>query len=95
MEYYDIFLSICCLSEQHKIYKADSCSAMKSLSLEGDVLNIQKMKRRAFRLRRLIDRSKNKEEKKEAIREYVGLIKRISRNDWKGKPKIVILFLNL
>jgi len=48
---------------------------------EGDVLSIEKMKRRAFHLRLLIDRSKNKKVRKEAIKEYVSLIQRISLNN--------------
>jgi hypothetical protein len=44
-------------------------------------LSIKKMKRRALHLRLLIDRSKNKKVRSEAIKEYVSLIQRISRNN--------------
>jgi len=54
---------------------------MKRPFREGGVLSIEKMKRRAFHLRLLIDSSKNKEEKEKAIREYVSLIERISWNN--------------
>ena len=40
-----------------------------------------KMKRRAFHLRSLIDSVKNKEAKKEVIQEYVSLISKMSRNN--------------
>ncbi|MCW4033806.1 MAG: hypothetical protein NWF03_00405 [Candidatus Bathyarchaeota archaeon] len=40
-----------------------------------------KMKRRAFRLRFLIDTIKNKKAKKEVIDEYVSLISQMSRNN--------------
>jgi len=45
---------------------------------EGYVLSIEKMKRRALHLRLLIDKSKSKKKKEEAIREYVSLIQRIT-----------------
>ncbi|PVX27258.1 MAG: hypothetical protein CW716_03240 [Candidatus Bathyarchaeum sp.] len=40
-----------------------------------------KMKRRAFHLRALIDSVKNKEAKREVIQEYVSLISKMSRNN--------------
>lgn len=44
-------------------------------------LNIQSLKRRAFRLRRLIDSSEDGDERKEAIREYVRVIGQITSNN--------------
>ncbi|MCZ2808962.1 MAG: hypothetical protein O2V44_06380 [Candidatus Bathyarchaeota archaeon] len=44
-------------------------------------MSIEKMKRRALYLRLLIDRSKNKKEMREAIKEYVDLIQRMSWNN--------------
>jgi len=44
-------------------------------------LNIQSLKRRAFRLRRFIDSSDDDEERKKAIREYVNLIGQITSNN--------------
>ena len=69
------------LLKQHNTYKVGSCSDYEKTFPEGDVLSIEKMKRRAFHLRLLIDRSKNKKVRKEAIKEYVSLIKRISGNN--------------
>ncbi|MGW8288828.1 MAG: hypothetical protein ACWGNP_01020 [Candidatus Bathyarchaeia archaeon] len=40
-----------------------------------------KMKRRAFHLRSLIDNVKNKQAKQEVIQEYVSLISKMSRNN--------------
>lgn len=44
-------------------------------------LSRDKMKRRAFHLRSLIDNVKNKQAKQEVIQEYVSLISKISRNN--------------
>jgi len=44
-------------------------------------LTIEKMKRRAFHLRLLINRSKNKNVRRAAIKEYVSLIQRINLNN--------------
>jgi len=44
-------------------------------------LSREKMKRRAFRLRFLIDNIKNKKAKQEVIKEYVSLIAQMSRNN--------------
>jgi hypothetical protein len=44
-------------------------------------LSRDKMKRRAFRLRFLIDKIKNKKAKQEVIKEYVSLISQMSRNN--------------
>ncbi|MGD9130747.1 MAG: hypothetical protein PVH73_04140 [Candidatus Bathyarchaeota archaeon] len=44
-------------------------------------MSIDKMKRRAFRLRFLIDNIKNKKARKEVIDEYVSLIAQMSRNN--------------
>ncbi|MDH5596318.1 MAG: hypothetical protein OEY40_06355 [Candidatus Bathyarchaeota archaeon] len=44
-------------------------------------MNIQSLKRRAFRLRRLIDSSDDGEERKKAIKEYVHLIGQITGNN--------------
>jgi len=44
-------------------------------------LSREKMKRRAFRLRFLIDNIKNKKAKQEVIKEYVSLISQMSRNN--------------
>jgi len=44
-------------------------------------LSMEKMKRRAFRLRFLIDNIKNKKAKQEVIKEYVSLITQMSRNN--------------
>ena len=53
----------------------------KSLSKKEMLLNIQSLKRRAFRLRRLIDSSDDGEERKKAIKEYVHLIGQITGNN--------------
>jgi len=44
-------------------------------------LSREKMKRRAFRLRFLIDNIKNKKAKQEVIEEYVSLISQMSLNN--------------
>jgi hypothetical protein len=44
-------------------------------------LSREKMKRRAFRLRFLIDNIKNKEARQEVIEEYVSLITQMSMNN--------------
>jgi len=44
-------------------------------------LSRDKMKRRAFRLRFLIDNIKNKKARQEVIEEYVSLISQMSRNN--------------
>jgi len=44
-------------------------------------LSRDKMKRRAFRLRFLIDNIKNKKARQEVIEEYVSLITQMSRNN--------------
>jgi hypothetical protein len=44
-------------------------------------LSREKMKRRAFRLRFLIDNIKNKKARQEVIKEYVSLISQMSRNN--------------
>jgi hypothetical protein len=44
-------------------------------------LSRDKMKRRAFRLRSLIDNVKNKKARQEVIAEYVSLISQMSRNN--------------
>jgi len=69
---------IFCLLKQHKAYKVDSCSDYEKVFPESDVLSIEKMKRRAFHLRMLIDKSKNKKVRKEAVKEYVRLLQQIT-----------------
>jgi hypothetical protein len=54
---------------------------LKRVVLKAVALSRDKMKRRALRLRFLIDNIKNKEAKKEVIDEYVSLIAQISRNN--------------
>jgi hypothetical protein len=44
-------------------------------------LSRDKMKRRAFRLRVLIDNIKNKKARQEVINEYVSLISQMSQNN--------------
>ena len=44
-------------------------------------LSREKMKRRAYRLRVLIGKIKNKKAKQEVINEYVSLITQMSRNN--------------
>ena len=56
-------------------------TAVKSLYKKLIKLSIDKMKRRAFRLRGLIDNINNKKARQEVIQEYVSLISQISRNN--------------
>jgi hypothetical protein len=54
-----------------------------------DVLSIEKMKRRAFHSRLLIDSSKNKKKGEKAVMEYVTPIQRISRNNQKNAVYLI------
>ena len=61
---------------------SEVCGASKkSLSERKMFLSIQNLKRRAFRLRKLIDSSDNVDERKRAITEYVRLIGQITSNN--------------
>lgn len=61
---------------------SEVCGASKkSLSERKMFLRIQNLKRRAFRLRKLIDSSDDVDERKRAIREYVRLIGQITSNN--------------
>ena len=68
------------VEKMHNTYKLKMTSAVwaekKAIDLSRD-----KMKRRAFHLRSLIDNVKNKQAKQEVIQEYVSLISKMSRNN--------------
>ena len=59
----------------------DSIPLFKQYWLKAINLSRDKMKRRAFRLRVLIDNIKNKKARQEVIDEYVSLIAQMSRNN--------------
>jgi len=54
---------------------------LKRVVLKAVGLSREKMKRRAFRLRFLIDNIKNKKARQEVIEEYVSLIAQMSLNN--------------
>jgi len=56
-------------------------AVLEDLIIKVIGLSRDKMKRRAFHLRSLIDHVKNKKVKKEVIKEYVSIISQISQEE--------------
>jgi len=65
----------------HNTYKLKMPSAVWTKGNKAIDLSRDKMKRRAFHLRSLIDNVKNKQAKQEVIQEYVSLISQMSRHN--------------